>query len=487
MNPIKQNKKDFEINLPKEKIDLLLVVPPYEENYGFVKEVKMCEAPLGLAYMASYAEKQGYKVKLQDFDALSLEVKDIIPQIIQFSPNVVGITCTTALMGKIIRIIELIKQVDKNIIVVVGGPHVCALPKETLKISKADIAVVGEGEETIIDILKYVNKKIKLEDIKGIVYKNKGKIIFNKPRELIEDLDKIPFPARHLLRIDKYKAPFHLSASEEKFCNLIATRGCPYHCIFCGQSIVFKNKVRKRSVKNVVDEIEFLIKKYDVKTFFFEDSTFVVYTDFVEGVCKEIINRNLKIKWGCNGRVNLANKKLLQLMRKAGCMSVFYGVESGNQDILDRIKKATNLNQIKTSIMMTKKAGISVNASFILGLPGETKKTIEDTIRFAIALNPDFVSFSLATPYPGTEFYHIALKEGYNLDDWSVFENARYGEALYVPKGMTKKELKKLYSRAYKRFYLRPKYVLKTLSRIRSFSELTSYAKIGLSLLKKNN
>jgi anaerobic magnesium-protoporphyrin IX monomethyl ester cyclase len=469
-----------------KKTDLMLVVAPYQDIYGFVKEAKMSSSPLGLAYVAAYAEKKGYNTKLLDFDALNLKVEDIASKVREYSPLVVGITCTTPLMMKIKQMIEIVKSIDKDIIVVLGGPHVCALPYETLKKTKADIVVKGEGELTIVDLMEYAYKKRDIKKIDGIFYKNKNKIIHNKPRKLIKNLDSLPFPARHLLPIQKYIAPHHLDMSGARFCNLIATRGCPGRCTFCGQSIIFKNVVRKRDPVKVVNEIELMVKKYDSKVFFFEDSTFIFYTDLVEKICKEILRRKLKIKWGATARVNLTDEKLLRLMKKAGCSSLFYGVESGNQDILNKAKKGITLKQIRDSIRVTKKVGISINASFIVGLPGETKKSIRDTINFAIELDPDYVSFSLATPYPGTEFYDTALAEGYDFSDWKIFSNARYEDPIYIPQGLNKKDLKKLYSSAYRKFYLRPKFILRTIFKIRSLKEFYKNAKIALSLFKKN-
>ena len=229
-----------------------------------------------------------------------------------------------------------------------------------------------------------------------------------------------------------------------------------------------------------------MIKKYGTKVFFFEDSTFVFCTDLVKEMCEELIRRKLKIKWGATARVNLTNESLIRLMKKAGCRSLFYGVESGNQEILNKAKKGTTIRQIRKAIKVTKKVGIPIQASFIIGLPGETRKTILETIKFAIELDPDYVSFSLATPYPGTEFYNTALEEGYNFDDWDLFANARYGDPIYIPEGMTKKELKKLYALAYRRFYIRPKYIIKSLLNVRSLKEIMYESRIAISLLKKN-
>lgn len=465
-------------------IDLLLINPPSRGSYGFLEEARDTRSPLGLGYIAAYVEKRKYSVKILDFDAEKMVLDNFIKLLPEFRPGIVGLSCTTPTIMTVIDIANNVKNYDENILVIAGGPHVSALPEETLQRSKIDIVVRGEGEFTTVEILEYLKGKIELSEIKGISYKNNGKIIHNPDRKLFRNIDLLSFPARHLLPMDRYRTNNYLEAYGDKFANIMATRGCPYRCIFCGQDIIFKHTVRVRTAKKIVDELEEISKNFGIKVFSFEDSTFTFNPKLVEETCQEILSRGLKIKWGTMGRADLTDKELYQIMRKAGCILIFYGIESGNQHILNRARKNITLDQARKAVKVVKKAGIPVNTSFILGLPGENKDTIMETINFAIELNPDYATFSLATPYPGTEFYDIAIKEEIDLSDWNKFRLARYSDPLYVPKSLTSEELKFYHRLAYKKFYLRPGYMFKSLFKIRTIGDLIHKIQIVRGLVK---
>lgn len=465
-------------------VDLLLVNPPLRGSYVFLEEARDNRLPLGLGYIAAYVEQKRYSVKILDFDVEKLAIDDFIKLVSKIKPKIVGLSCTTPVIMLTIDIVNEIKEYDKNMLVIAGGPHASALPEETLQQSKIDIVVRGEGEFTTVEIFEYLKGEVELSEIKGISYKDNGKIIHNPDRELFKNIDLLPFPARHLFPMDKYRTNNYLEAYGDKFGNIMATRGCPYRCIFCGQDIIFKHIVRIRTAKKIVNELEEMGKNFGIKVFLFEDSTFTVNPRLVEETCQEILSRGLKIKWGAMGRSDLIDEKLYRLMKKAGCILIFYGIESGSQDILNLARKNITLDQARKAVAASKRAGIPVNTSFILGLPGENKNTIMKTINFAIELNPDYVSFSLATPYPGTEFYDIAIKERADVLDWNKYKLARYSNPLYVPKGLVSEELKFYYKLAYKKFYLRPGYLFKSLFKIRSASDLVHKIRLVKDLIK---
>lgn len=459
-----------------------LISPRYEEIYGIVKEAVGIDPPLGISYIASYLENHSINVGITDAQAENLSVKQTVTKIKKSSPDVVGINTATATMPDVYRLAEAIKELDNEVLVIVGGPHATALPTKTLEESKIDIAVRREGEETMLELVKTMENGGSLSKVAGISYKEKDKVAHTQDRRAIENLDSLPFPARHLLPMDKYSPAGYFAPKESRYTTMIATRGCQYKCIFCGQSTTFKG-VRRRTPSNVLDEIEEVVQKYGVEYLEFMDSTFVSFPKLVKKICEGIIERNIDIKWSATGRVNLMTKDLLQAMKRAGCKRIYFGVESGNQHILELMRKRTTLDQIRKSIRLTRDAGISSIASFILGMPTETKETIEKTIQFAIDLEPDFATFSLATPFPGTEFYDIATDEGYDLTDWAKYKLARYGEPIYHPEGVSLDELKEMYSNVYKRFYFRPRHVFKKICGIRSLTELRHNIRITKSLL----
>lgn len=464
-------------------LDIALINPPSTGSYGFLEKARDRRPPLGLTYIAAYLEKSGYRVRIFDFDVEDLTPEGLLREFQNTGVRAAGISTTTPTIMTAIDIAGRIKNACKDILVIAGGPHATALPEETLKRSKIDIIVRGEGEITCLEILKRLDSGKGLEGLEGVSFKKDGSIVHNLDRPLLERLDHLPFPARHLLKMERYKTNNYLEAYGDRFANIMGTRGCPYRCSFCGQDIIFKNTIRSRSAKNIADEFEELQNTFGIKVCLFEDSTFTALPALVEETCKEILKRGLAIKWGAMGRVNLADEKLYRLMKQAGCILVFYGIESGNQEVLERAHKGITLSMARDAVRIAKRAGLPVNASFILGLPGENRKTITETIDFAVSLDPDYATFSLATPYPGTEFYDTVLKEGYDLSDWNIFTAARYVDPIYVPKDMSKEELLSCYRLAYKKFYFRPGYIIRSLAKIRSMRDLLHKVQIARGLV----
>lgn len=465
-------------------LDILLINPPTSGSYAFLEKARDTRSPLGLASIAAYLLDRGRSVQILDLDVEPLMPQELFDRIKKLSPRVVGFACTTPTVVTSIRLAQEIKNFAPDVYLVAGGPHATALPLETLRQSVFDIVVRGEGEETIAEILVSIDGKKPFSEIPGISYKHDGRILENKDRALIKDIDSLPFPARHLLPMSQYQTNNYLEAYGSGFANIMATRGCPYQCTFCGQDITFKHEVRRRSAARIVDEIEDIQKEFRISVFLFEDSTFTAYPELVRQTCKEILKRKLRIRWGAMGRVNLADLALYKLMKQAGCRLIFYGVESGDEIILKKIKKNISLKQVKSAVRIAHQAGIPVNTSFIVGLPGDSEESIKKTISFAISLNADYATFSLATPYPGTEFYRQALEEGSSLLDWKLFGSARYSEPLYVPAGLTKETLKKYYSASYKMFYFRPAYLLRQIFKIRSLRDFLHKWAVALGLLK---
>ncbi|MHA1711577.1 MAG: B12-binding domain-containing radical SAM protein [Candidatus Freyarchaeota archaeon] len=371
--------------------------------------------PLGITYLAAVLEKNGFEVEVLDLLVSRYSDEKVVRKVEEYKPDVVGATSVTMNFPKASRILKLAKEAKEDVLTVIGGPHVTFSDVRTLREAPwIDVVVRGEGEYTLLDIVRGRG----FHSIDGITYREDGEIVRNRDRKLIENLDELPFPARHLLPLSKYMA-YHSG------CSLITGRGCPHRCIFCVGSKMMGRRVRLRNPKLVVDEIEEVLG-YGFDEIIFEDDTFTLNHKHAFAVCDEIISRGLKFRWCANARVDTVTRELLEKMKEAGCYFVMFGVESGNQEILDKCKKRITIEEVRKAVKMAKELGISILSSFILGLPGETKETIEQTMRFAEELGP-FYGFHLLAPFPGSEVRERADELGIVIltDDWSRYDANR--------------------------------------------------------------
>jgi len=439
---------------------VMLILPP--SKFVLKDKLGITSVPLGLAYLASFIEKDGHKVKIIDSNTLGYRIKDIKEEIEKFNPHLVGVTATTSCIYDAYEVAKIIKEVDPGIKVVIGGPHVTFIAKETLKECPfIDVVVRGEGEETFRELVNFFESSSEdtwsLEEVKGITFRKDNKIIETDSRSLIKNLDSIPFPAYHLLPMEKY------SLEGKRFATIITSRGCPFSCIFCSSSRLFGKTWRARSPENVIEEIKLLKNKYGVREIEFLDDTFTLNKKRAEKICELLIKEKLDISWSCSSRVDTIDESLIEKLKKAGCHTIYVGVESGSQKILNIIDKGITLPQIEKTINLIKKVNINSFGSFILGIPGETVKTIKKTINFAKKLNPSFVQFSICTPYPGTKLFEMAKEKGWLLTkDWSKY--TILDQVMKIP-GMVTTNLNRWLLRAYLSFYLRPKFILDQLKR----------------------
>ncbi|WP_287584749.1 radical SAM protein [Candidatus Borrarchaeum sp.] len=460
---------------------VLLISPPYMELYGATRISEGVTPPLGIMYIASILEKNDIDVSIIDGDASSLTWKKLAELIKKESPDIVGITSTTPTIKQVHKTARIAKYVKEDTIVVIGGIHASTLPEETLLPKEVDIVIRGEADYITLQLVKSLENGKSFKDVLGISYKENGRFIHNPPAPLIDKLDDLPFPAHHLINQGDYRLPITRKLTRHKFTVIISSRGCPYQCIFCATRNVFGNICRFRSPKNTVDEIEFVLNKLNVKEILFYDDTFTLNIKRAIEICNEIIERGLDFIWQCGSRVDRINREILSKLYKAGCRRIGYGIESGSQEILNRIKKGITLDQARKSIKLTKEMGISVLASFMFGHPGETLKTAEATIKFAKELNPDWANFFVATPFPGTELYEYAKSKGLIQDtDWSkylVFPDTPLMETDELSGEM----LLELHKRAYKEFYLRSNYLISRFARLVSLSEFIQILKGGIT------
>lgn len=476
-------------------IDVLLIYPPY----SYPKK----SPPLGLAYIASVLEKKGYSVKIVDMSVLNMDFGDLRKEINNIKPKVTGISFMTNQYKEAVNVSKVVKDIDKHIPVIVGGPHVSALPKEITALDSIDIAVIGEGEETVLEVVDslYNRKENGFEIAKGIAYKKNGDICINAPREFISDLDQIPFPAWHLLPLHKYSVPATGANVTKQVFAIISSRGCPHNCIFCDSHTIFGRKFRGRSAQNMFDEIAYLNKTFNAEQFDFVDDTITINRHRVNEFCNLILSNSLKIKWMCNARVNTVNLEMLKLMRKAGCVRVEFGVESGDLEVLKRIKKGITVEQIKAAHKMAREAGMNIGSFVIVGNLGEDFLSIEKTKELLQEINTDDIYISIATPFPGTELYRIAKSNGWlRVHDWSKYVTAPTYLPEYRPimeTGKMKSEeimraffylhsrfaRRKFQTRYGKAFFINPRFYQETLFKARSWKEIRHKIKLAKELI----
>lgn len=409
-------------------IDVILIYP----SYAWPNK----SHPLGLAYIASILEKDGFAVRVIDMDPMGINLSMLKEEISRNKPEIVGISFMTPQYNHVVKILKLVKEIDSNAKTVAGGPHVSALPQEMLDIPELDFVVVGEGENTMRELVATLSGRgnLKIEDIKGIGFIKNYKYILNEPRELISDLDAIPFPAWHLLPMDKYSVANLGGRRNLPVYPLLSSRGCPNQCIFCSSHVVFQRKFRQRTAENIIAEIECLNKEYGATQFDFVDDTVTVNKKRMELLCDYFISSRKEYLWMCNSRVNTITKELLIKMYEAGCRRIDFGVESANTDILKNIKKRITLEQVINAHHWAKQAGMIVSSFFMVGNLGETEEHIRRTAEFIDKLETDYASATISTPFPGTELYAIADSKGWIQErDWSKYDTTAFISNDYKP------------------------------------------------------
>lgn len=419
-------------------------------NVEVVKFLQISTPPLGLGYLASNLRENGFKVRIIDDLVEKLSFDELLKRL--KGSKIVGITSTTATFNSALAYAKKIKNALKDVFLILGGVHVSFEPEKALQNDFVDAVCIGEGEETIVEVAERVEADKSLEGVRGVYYKENGKIIRNERRGFIEDLDSLPFPAYDLMPLDKYTV---LGERLEQF-PMITSRGCPFACRYCSSSLYMGHRFRARSARNVADEIEWLCEEFKAKHIAFGDDTFTLNKKRVVDICTEIKKRGLEITWSCSSRIDTITAELLKMMKSAGCVAIYYGIESASKRILDYYRKKISLEKAKEVVRATKKAGISAICSFILGAPMETKEEMKKTLKLALKLDPDYAQFSILTPYPGTEIYEEAKKENLLLTE--DFQEYTAGKPV-LKTLVSPEDLAKFLRKCYLRFYLRPNFI----------------------------
>lgn len=428
-----------------------LVNPPYPPNVHSHPPF----IPLGLAYLGAVAEKQGHQVTVIDCQAEKLTTKDFRERIKKIPSDTVGVTATTLLYKSAMKLITIAKEEHPQTTTILGGSHGTFWDINALnEYPSLDMVVRKEGEDTFIELIKKLQTNTNLKNVLGITYRNQNNKVHRNPdRPFIENLDSLPFPAHHILPLDALKR------MGKVIFPLMTSRGCVYWCDFCSTVRMFGRAYRMRSAANVVDEMEMIHNKYGIKQMTFYDDAFSVDRKRVMDICKELHARKLDLIWDCGTRVDMIDRELLQTMKKAGCIAVWLGVESGSQPILASMHKGIKLNQTRQAYKIAQEVGLITIANVVIGFPGETEQTIRQTINFVKELNPDDVGFYVATPYPGTPLYEQVKKKGWlKVTDFNKYDTAK---PTFETPWLSMEKIAEIRYKAYQEYYLRLGYVLK--------------------------
>lgn len=453
---------------------VLLLIPPTDINksYGKLKKFSNPQPSIGIAYIAAVLKENGYDVKVVDAYVNGYSLTEIMNIIREYAPTVIGISVLTPSAEVVYEISRDIRAVFPHIKIVMGNMHASLFADEVLSNNYTDFVVHREGEFTMLDLIRALENGGNVEDVKGISFRRNGVVVDNHVGSHIENLDTLPFPAWGLFPMDKYSTDPRTAVKKGVVeMQILATRGCPNQCTFCSSRTErsLGSKYRMRSPKSVVDEMVFMYETYGNEIFAFMDLAFPLVRKHAVDLCNEIIDRGFdkRFKWTTECRVKPLDEELLVLMKKAGCVRLCLGIESGNDDTLKLLKKKFITEDVRRAVKMAKEAGIEVDGMFMIGLPEETEEMINDTINFAIELNVRFAIFNLFVPYPGCELWDTLNSQGkIHFSRWSDFTSyPTYSGSVpvYVPDGLSKEKLMELQSTAMKRFYLRPRFIINEL------------------------
>jgi len=470
---------------------ILLINPPttFSQIYGDwdLSALDTYSPPLGILYIASYLRENNHEPSVVDLEALKWNLDKLLESTSTFNPDLIGITSMTINFMNAQKVAAFLKSNFPDIPIIIGGPHITAAPIETMsKYPEFDYGVYGEGEITFLEMVEKTKNKEPLLNVKGLVWRNgESKVIINEPRPYIENLDDLPFPAWDLLK--NFPELYPLSILESKrlpSASIMTSRGCPFHCTFCDNKI-FGTKVRHFSAEYTLKMINHLIDNYAIKDLMILDDNFLLDRKKLFDICDNLINNRIDLTWYCMGHAKTMTEEKLIKIKEAGCWFIELGIESGNEEMLKKIRKNTTKKEIAQAVSLAKKVGLKTKGNFIFGFPGETLESINESVKFALDIKIDFFQQNFLTVWPGCEIYsestnHSDIYEYYD-SDWHSLAHQRI---TFIPKGMSKNELLKASNRAFRKFYLRPKIIIGLLPLVTSKRGIAFLFKAFFSFLK---
>ena len=462
---------------------ILFIKTPH--NINDPNDYPLFRQPYGLCMISAFLKREGYDVTLWDPQPFLKTRRQIFEYIIDLNPDILGMGADTYQFGALVSFIQEVKRHMPNLKVILGGPHVTAEPESTMKNHPyVDWVCIGEGELVMLELLDKLEKELPIIDISGFACRDDdGKIVVNRQQQMVMDLDSLPFADWDSLLAEKYLSSLD---SSTRYAPIMASRGCPYACIFCAAPVVTGRKVRKRSPEHFVNELVYLNEKHGVADFVFQDSTFNIDNKWVREICELILERlKTPITWQCTARGDCFDVETVKLMKKAGCNVLCIGVESADPDVLKKMKKGETVEEIRNALEHCKKMDLSVCATFILGMPGETKETLEKTIQLSEEVMKHRINQAgllISTPLPGTELYQIAMEEGMEEIDWTKYDSHKI---VYTPKTISRKEIEKAYRKALKRLYFNFSHALHRIRCMNSWERLKSDIHQAIGVFKR--
>ncbi|MCP4147741.1 MAG: radical SAM protein [bacterium] len=463
----------------------ILLTPPISksERFGSFTDAGAVMPGLGILSLAACLRKKKIPVSVLDAEGMGFDLETTVKRLVKMRPKILGITSTTLSFLSAAAVAAEVKKQLPDVVTVFGGPHVTAMPNETMKEhALIDAVIQGDGELSFTRLVENVHSGTALHcDVDGLLYRENGTILANPKTRHHQDLDSLPFPAWELLEgfPHIYRPPFH-SYRKLPLTNIITARGCPCACSFCDRS-VFGRKIFSHSIEYVTDMIEYLVRDFNIREISIKDDTFTTSTERVVRFSEILEKRNIKISWSCNARVNYINEEMLKAMKKSGCWLISYGIESGSPVMLKKMMKGISKKQVTKALQLTRKYGITSKGFFMVGIPGETKETVAETIDFIKDLPLDEMSINYFTPFPGSELYGEVIEEGFKPD----FSRMNMQEIVYVPKTIEKDQLQASLKSIIYKFYLRPDKILRYLSRaLKDYNEFQRVYRMGKTFLK---
>lgn len=465
---------------------ILFIEAPYSYASSG-KEVVGKYFPLGIGYLASYIRQFGYSVKIFQpnlEESHDLELKELITT---FNPFLVGISVMTPSYPRAIEICNMIKTVNREIITVLGGHHVSAVGKDVLEQSpNTDFSVIGEGEITLHELVQsFESDRPNYDKIKGLVWRdNSGNLHVNESRELINDIDSLPFPARDLVDMKQYRLHSYIDFGK-KSATMITTRGCPYKCAFCSSWLTMGARYRFRSVENIIKELKELVDN-GIDHIVFEDDTMALKRDRIMAICDALMSMSNRPTWYCLTRVDTMDYELAKKFKAAGCKMVNFGIESGSPEVLKMIGKKISLEKAVEAVKACKKAGLRTQCTFIIGFPIDTENTMDMTYKIAKKIDPTIAIFFPLTPYPGTKLYNEFLDSSmvpHSVEEWQNYIVHDNTIGISLNSNYSGQEIKALANRFNRKFYLRPAHWLSMLKTVSNVSDLLRLLRGAIYLL----
>ncbi|MDD5130543.1 MAG: radical SAM protein [Candidatus Omnitrophica bacterium] len=439
---------------------------------------------LGLLYIAAVLEQNNHQVQVIDIDTEPNPQKKILHSLLNFKPEIVSLHVMTWTFHQANEIAKLVKNTLSSAYIIAGGAGITGSAQSAMKYSIFDYGVIGEGEETIIDLINTLAAQTDISKTAGIAYRKDNRIFLNPPRPLIEKLDSLPHPAWHLVKLNRYA---NVLSKERACATMVTSRGCPYNCIYCDRRNRMGNKWRCFSNQKIVGEMQELKNNFGIKEIMFFDDEFIIDRNRAMEFCRLILEKKLKISWECRSRVDVVDRQLLKMMKKAGCYRIRFGFESGDDKILRNLKKGITVKQSLECAQMVKEAGIEIFGYFMFGCPGENEETVQKTIELIFTIDPDFAVFSKTILIPGSELFEWAAAQKLIAPDyWEKFlagEINNTAPALSSPE-LPEQRVDQILKEINKRFYLRPKFMLRRLSKIKNLSQFIRQVQMAEAFLK---